>query len=169
LRASVYSENGADNLYLLESDQYANAYENGYDARKKREGELNIFAIEGEDSLAVNATNSIIGTRVGVRTGNETSYTLVFSHLNSENYALYDSETEQTIDINEGTEYTFYAAPNSVITDRFDIVARADAPAITTGVDNVETGAKVHKFIKDNQLFILKNGSLYNATGAIVR
>ena len=170
LRVSVYSENGADNLYLLESEQYDNAYENGYDARKKNEGELNVFAVEGDDLLSVDATNSILGTRVGVRTGAETAYTFAFSHLNSENeLALLDNETNEKIDINEGTEYTFFAEPNSVIAERFQIVERADAPAIATDVKNVGNEVKAHKFIKDNQLYILKNGVLYTATGAVVR
>jgi len=133
-------------------------------------GELNVFSIAGNEKLGVDATNSIIGTRVGVRTGAETAYTFVFSHLQSENgLALYDAETEQTIDIDENTEYTFFAAPETEIIDRFRIVARADAPAITTGVDGVENEAKAVKFIKDDQIYILKNGVLYNAMGAVVR
>ena len=167
---SLFADGWHDNLYLLESEKYNTAFENGYDARKRMSGSLNVFAAEDDAQLAVDATNSIIGTRVGVRTGAETAYTFVFSHLQSENgLALYDAETEQTIDIDENTEYTFFAAPETEITDRFRIVARADAPAITTGVDGVENEAKAVKFIKDDQIYILKNGVLYNAMGAIVR
>jgi len=160
-----------DNLFILEADKYGEGYENGYDARKMREGEFNIFAVEEDDiQLAVDATNSIIGTRVGVRTGEETAYTLLFTHLRSEeDLALLDIETNQTIDINEGTEYTFFAEPNTVIPDRFRIVERANAPAITTDVENVSGETKVHKFIKNDQMYILKNGVLYNATGVVVR
>jgi hypothetical protein len=105
-----------------------------------------------------------------VRTGEETAYTFAFSHLNSENeLALLDNETNEKIDINEGTEYTFFAEPNTVIPDRFRIVERANAPAITTDVENVSGEIKVHKFIKNDQMYILKNGVLYNATGAVVR
>lgn len=167
---SLVADNMGDNLYLLESEEYDILFENGYDARKRMSGELNVFSIAGNEKLGVDATNSIIGTRVGVRTGEETAYTFVFSHLQSENgLALYDAETEQTIDIDENTEYTFFAAPETEITDRFQIVAREDAPAITTGVDGVENEAKAVKFIKDDQIYILKNGVLYNAMGAIVR
>ncbi len=170
LKINISTETDNDFVYLLESERYSANYENGYDARKISSGSVDVFTVADGEELGVDATNSIIGTRVGVRTGEETAYTLEFSHLTSENgLALYDRETEQTIDINEGTQYTFFAESNAMITERFEIVARADAPAITTGVDNVENGAKVHKFIKDNQLFILKNGVLYNATGAVVR
>ena len=167
---SLVADNMGDNLYLLESEEYDILFENGYDARKRMSGDLNVFSIAGNEKLGVDATNSIIGTRVGVRTGAETAYTFVFSHLQSENgLALYDAETEQTIDIDENTEYTFFAAPETEIIDRFRIVARADAPAITTGVDGVENEAKAVKFIKDDQIYILKNGVLYNAMGAVVR
>lgn len=162
----------ADNLYMMEAENYNAAYENGYDARKMNSGEFNIFAIEEDEHLAVDATNSIIGTHVGVRTGEATEYTFGFSRLNSENaLALLDMEADQIIEINEGIEYTFFAEPNSTITDRFQIIEwdGAQIPGIATGVDNVDNVTKAHKFIKDNQLFILKNGVLYNATGVLVR
>jgi len=168
---SIWSNGWTDNLYMIESDEYAISYENGYDATKQMSGAFNVFAIEDNDQLSVDATNSLIGTRVGVRTGDETAYTFVFSHLQTEDgLALYDAETDQTIDINEGTEYTFFAEPNVMVNDRFRIIERAEIPAITTGVGNVKNNdAKAVKFIKEDQIYILKNGVLYNATGAVVR
>ena len=170
LQLSIYANGWSDHLYMLESENFDTLYENGYDALKIMGDELNIFAIEDSAQLAVDATNSIVGTRVGVRTGGETAYTLVFSHLKAENaLALLDNETEETIDINEGTEYTFFAEPNGVITERFQIVERANAPAVATGTENAKNDVKAQKFIKDGQLYVLKNGVLYNAMGAVVR
>ena len=169
LKVILSSESENDFFFMLESEQYDAAYEDGYDAMKIPSGSMDVFTVEGDDELGVDATNNIIGTRVGVRTGDETAYTLEFSHLSGENeLALRDNETNEEIDINEGTQYTFFAEPNSVITERFTIVER-QTPSITTGVDNADTNVKVHKFIKDNQVLILKNGILYNAMGAIVR
>lgn len=171
LKMTISAEGRSDKCYLIESDRYDSFYEAGYDASKKMSGRLNIFTVADDDKLlAVNATNSIDGTRIGVRTGEETAYTLLFTHLSSEEeLALLDIETNQTIDINEGTEYTFFAEPNTVIPDRFRIVERNNAPAITTDVDNVSGETKVHKFIKNDQMYILKDGVLYNASGAVVR
>ena len=170
LKVTITANGWTDHVYILESENYDDMYESGYDARKMMSGDMDIYTINGEEQLSVNATNSIIGTRVGVRTGEETAYTLLFTHLNSETeIALLDSETNETIDINEGTEYTFFAEPNSMIEDRFQIVERENVPAITTDIENVEKESKAHKFIKGDRLFILKNGVLYNAVGAVVR
>lgn len=169
---SVMLENNGqhERMQLIESEDFVTSFENGYDAHIMPR-DFNIFAIEDEtDYLAIDATNSIIGTRLGVRTGEETAYTITFSHLSDrDDLALLDAETNETIDINEGTAYTFFAEPNSMIEDRFQIVERENVPAITTDIENVEKESKAHKFIKDGQLYILKNGILYNAMGAVVR
>lgn len=162
-----------DRLYLTENEAYTTAFENGYDAHKMMSGNLNIYAIEGSDTLAVDATNSIIGTRIGVRTGDETAYTITFCQVDSErDLALRDIETDEEIDIREGQTYTFFAEPNSVIAGRFVIVEAGGQP-ITTGIgnDGLMNGGVMNsaKFIKDGQLYILRSGVLYNATGSIVR
>ena len=81
---------------------------------------------------------------------------------------LWDKEAGFKMILSEDAEYTFNAAPNSEITERFQIIA-ADIPAVTTGVDEVESEVHIQKFVKDNQLYILKDGVLYNASGAVVR
>lgn len=169
IRISLNANGWTDHLFMIESEQFNTKYESAYDARKWMGDELNIFAIEDDDYLAVNATNSIDGTRIGVRTGEEMTYTMTFSHINSEeNWMLWDKEAGFKMLLSEDVEYTFNAAPNSEITERFQIIA-ADIPAVTTGVDEVESEVHIQKFIKDNQLYILKDGVLYNASGAVVR
>lgn len=169
LKIAISADGRTDKCYLLESESYDAIYEAGYDASKKMSGSFNVYTIAEEKQLAVNATNSIDGTRVGVRTGEETTYTMKFSHINSEKpLTLWDKEANFKVLISEDVEYTFNAVPNSEITERFQIVA-ANIPTVTTGVEEAESEATVQKFIKDNQLYILKNGVLYNATGAVVR
>ncbi len=169
LCVSISAKGWSDNLYLIESNDYSAEYENGFDATKRMSGSLNVFAVEGDVNLSVDATNSIAGTRVGVRTGEEMTYTMNFSHVNSENpLVLWDKEAQFKMLISEDLEYTFNAEPNSEITERFQIIA-ADIPTIATGVDEVESEVHIQKFIKDNQLYILKDGVLYNASGAVVR
>ena len=170
MKVSISAGGWSDFIFLLESEKYLPEYEDGYDAIKIPSGGMDLFTVEGENYLGVDATSSIIGTRVGVRTSEETAYTMTFSHLKSESdMSLWDLEADQKIEINEGTTYTFFAEPNAEITERFLIIERAGAPTNTTGVDDAEDEANVHKFIKDNQLYILKNGVLYNGTGARVK
>ena len=170
MKVSISAGGWSDFIFLLESEKYLPEYEDGYDAIKIPSGGMDLFTVEGENYLGVDATNSIIGTRVGVRTSEETAYTMTFSHMKSESdMSLWDLEADQKIEINEGTTYTFFAEPNAEITDRFLIIERAGASTNTTGVDDAEDEANVHKFIKDNQLYILKNGVLYNGTGARVK
>lgn len=171
LCVSIEADGWRDNLYLLEAEKYDANYQNGYDARKMMNGELNIFAVEEEDTyLAVDATHSLIDTHIGVRTGEETAYTFTFANLRTqEPIALMDNETEQIIPIAEGTTYTFFTTPNTMITDRFVIIANEDENAgVATNIQNTTIETKIHKFIKDNKLFILKDGILYNAQGQLV-
>lgn len=169
LKVAIQANGWIDYIYLLESENFDTAYEDGYDAHRIPSGDMDIFTIENNDYLGLDATNSIIGTRVGVRTGEETTYTFRFSHIQSDkDLVLWDKETKMKVFIDEDIEYTFYAAPNSEITERFQIVA-ANIPTITTGTDEIENETHIQKFIKDNQLYILKDGVLYNASGAVVR
>ena len=170
MKVSISAGGWSDFIFLLESEKYMPEYEDGYDAIKIPSGGMDLFTVEGENYLGVDATNSIIGTRVGIRTGEETAYTMTFSHVNSEEeMMLWDTEAEEKVEIREGGMYTFFAEPNSEITGRF-IIVEAEAPEIATGVEEATTeDAKVHKFIKDDKLFILKNGVLYDATGMRVR
>lgn len=165
----VEADGWRDQVYLLEAEEYDAAFENGYDAHKLMQGNLNIFTLEGEDALAVDATNHIAGTKIGVLTGEETAYTLTFGALSGETeWSLFDAETQATIDIEEGMQYTFFAEPNSEIRDRFYITERNDAPAITTDLEKVGDGTESRKFIKNGRLFVIKNGLIYNMLGVVV-
>ena len=169
LKVSISANGWTDFFYMLESESYDVAYEDGYDAHKIPSGDMDIFTIRDNDQLGVDATSSIVGTRVGVRTGDETEYTFRFSHLQTEkDLVLWDKETRMKIYINESSEYTFFAVPNSTITERFEII-EANIPTVTTGVDEIQSETHIRKFIKDSQLYILKDGVLYNANGTVVR
>jgi uncharacterized repeat protein (TIGR02543 family) len=160
-----------DDAFLLESDQYDKAFENGYDAHKLTSGAFNVFAVEQTEQLSVDATDQIAETYIGVRSGAVTDYTLVFTRVSDDDkWSLVDYEQKIMVDMTQGDSYSFTAEPNTVITSRFQVVLRgAQIPETTTGTENIDEPVRVQKFIKDNQLFILKNGMLYNVTGAKVR
>ena len=170
MKVTLSSNGWKDRVYLLESEQYSTSFEKGIDARKMESGDFNIFVVADGKRLAVNATNSITNTYIGVRTGEEMHYTMAFTNLYGDTeWSLLDTETNEMTNIEEGSEYSFYAEPNAEIEGRFIIVERAQVPSTPTNIDGAEVDAKVQKFIKDNQLFVLKNGVLYNAQGKVVR
>ena len=169
MKVTVSDGKSADNLYLLASEDYDKSYENGYDAPKMMSDDEdipNVFAVEEGELFAIDATSDLDGTFIGVRTGKASNYTMSFSHISGEKEWMFlDIETNQKTLISDGTSYTFSATPNSLITDRFLIIESEENSGVTTEIDNTEDEAKVHKFIKDNQLFILKNGVLYDGMG----
>lgn len=172
LQVTLTAGGMCDQLYMLESQQYNGGFENGNDAHKFENEGLNLFALDGEDRLAVVATDDMTGTRIGLRTGEETIYTMKFSHLlSARDLLLHDAETEQNIEIAEGAEYTFVAAPNMLIADRFTIVEAGGQghSGSATGCENRTVAVQAQKFIRNGQLYILKNGLLYNAQGVVVR
>ena len=165
MKISLYSDIAVDHMYLLESDDYSKGYENGYDGRKMMAGELNVYAVEGEEALAVDATNDLEGTIIGVRTGSSDAYTLAFSRVqNVENLFLLDSENGQTMRIEEGATYTFYAAPDCDIDSRFEIIGLG-GQGVFTNIGNDKNETKAVKYIKDNTMYILKNGVKYTSLG----
>ena len=48
-------------------------------------------------------------------------------------------------------------------------VRNADAPAIATGMENVQTGVQSTKVLRNGQLFIIRDGNTYNAQGQLVQ
>ena len=166
---NVSSEQESDVVFMLESERFETAYENGNDAYKIASESLDIYTVEDGDKLSVDATSSMDGTQLGIHTNEETAFTLSFSHVSEEKWALFDMYTNEKIDIYDGTTYTFFEEPNAEINGRFMIVERADVPSVATGYDNVSEGAKAHKFVKDDQMYILKNGVLYNVMGTVVK
>ena len=172
LKINIYGEESSDGLFMLESERYDQIYEDGYDARKIQGEGVEIFSITDGTELSIDATNSIAGTRLGVRTGEETAYTMNFCRVSGEtSWALLDSDTKEEFPLYEGAEYTFFAEPNAVITDRFSIIeiGSQEHIGVTTDCEKVNSGTKVQKFIQNGQMFVLKNGVLYNAQGLRVR
>ena len=49
------------------------------------------------------------------------------------------------------------------------MIVEREAPMVITGNENIQSDVKVYKFVKDGQVYILKNGVLYDVMGAVVR
>jgi len=157
-----------DKLCLLESQEYAAAYENGYDAPKKfSEANVNaIYAIEDERALSVDATNSIAGTRLGLRTTGSGSYLMMFTRVEgSDDWYLLDKQTGAQMLIQEGADYEFEVESGAAVDDRFEIVGPAAAPGVATDVENSDVAEKAVKYLDNNILIIQREGTKYNSLG----
>ena len=160
---------GKDELHLLESDSYDKSYENGYDAPKKAvEGRSAIYAIEDRE-LAVDATDDMRGTKIGIRAGEIDTCQLVFSHVESDHVLYFvDNLTGDKYLIEEGTAISLEFIDMDV-EGRFEIVGSQDDHGVSTGVESAKSDKKVTKYIKDNTVYILKNGLKYNSLGQRVQ
>ena len=173
IKMTLTDGEAADILYLLASGSYNKKYENGYDAPKMMSDNPslpNIFAVEDDGQLAIDATSDIESTFIGVRTGAASNYTLYFSHVDCETeWMLLDIQTNKTTRIADGASYSFSATPDQLITNRFLIVEWDGKEGTATGTDEITIQNKIQKFIYNGQMYILKDGVLYDARGMVVR
>ena len=116
---------------------------------------------------AVSAIPELDGTIIGFRAGEDNTYTLRFEYA-EDNDELYIVDTQttpmQTTRVLSGNTYTFNTSNNDTPA-RF-LLTRNNAPLITTGNANANANAeKATKLILNQQLYIYRNGILYDATG----
>ena len=113
LKMRVEGKRFADELYLLCREDWTHAYEPGFDGKKiygdSRTPQL--FAIEADDNMSVNAVDDIDGQYLGFIAGEETEYTLTFdpSTLNGQYSRLYlhDLTAGISIDLLASDSYSF--------------------------------------------------------------
>lgn len=145
-RIQIESEHaGAAHVYLLERDGFTAGYDNGYDA-KKIAGDIadavGIYGNSGEGKMAVQAVDSLAGTYVGIETGKDTYYTLYVSAVIGDSLGLEDTYLHETILLEDGATYHFYAASNDDEPQRFRVVDLREKVEenvnITTATEAVE-------------------------------
>ena len=139
----VTAANGqSDRVDFTVNNEYSDAFENGIDASKyMNERHINLYAtVAGEDYTSV-ATDNIEGKTISLQTKNDINYTISFENVETADYALLDKLTNSTVVIAEGNTYEFAAQPNSLVENRFEIVALAKMPTAIENT-NVKAGAK---------------------------
>ena len=142
MRVVVTAANGQkDAVRFVEGANYSDAFENGYDASKFMNAKsINVFATVNGEEFGTVATDNLSGKTITINTNSELAYTISFTNVNNEDYALRDNVTGQVINIEEGATYEFAAQPNSTVEGRFEIVNRANMP---TAIKNTEVKANV--------------------------
>lgn len=121
---NVTAANGAaDKVMLVESEDFSSEFENGSDASKMMSEEsFNLFATTENGNQSMVATDNLEGTILSFQAADAINYTLNFSHIHGNEYAIRDLKTGAIIPMVENGTYNFVAQPNSV-EDRFAVVA----------------------------------------------
>jgi hypothetical protein len=97
--------------------------------------------------MEVSCSDNIDSMYVGIRTGEDSIYTLTFGAIRGNIY-LKDTENDSTFQMIEGEQYHFSAAPNSKNDLRFQILLtngfdnwfpNLDAGDVVTNVDDIPT------------------------------
>lgn len=137
-----------DAVYMLQADQFSEDMDQGYDAVKYMNENINLYVMNDE-RLVTMATDNLAGHYLGFSCEKGGIYTLSFEQLAGDLFTLVDLENNATMDINEGFSYQFEVASNTTDDYRFLIVERQNAP---TDLDSV------------NETVVKENG-IYTVTG----
>lgn len=160
-----------NDLFMFEGEQFSDEFDNGWEATFKEDEEIptQLYSPTPVGKLAVAALPSLEGAKVNFTTNEAGEYTFTFSGAGNA-YYLNDIKEQKSALIKEGNAYVF-ALEEGDAPDRFYIShTPLGAPAIATGVDEVDSEAlKVRKIIHNDQLYIIRGGQLYDATGKVVK
>ncbi len=123
-----------DKVILVEStvDGFSAAFDNGYDAAQPDVNIPGIYAISGTERFASNFTNDLTDQALGFISGTDTEYKITFSGVTGNTIKLYDKVTGTETVVDAANDYTFTAAANARIDDRFVVNCSACAPAEPT-------------------------------------
>ncbi|MEI6754775.1 MAG: T9SS type A sorting domain-containing protein, partial [Paludibacter sp.] len=121
----------ADRLWIVSEQNCSKNFDNGYDGFKFIGSAISpqLYAIEPDGKYQVDAINDINDTELGFMVGEDSEYTLTFTHTNVKTkYAgiyLVDLLENKTMDVTEsGSKYEFNTSSSTQTEKRFKVVAR---------------------------------------------
>ncbi|MCQ2330589.1 MAG: Ig-like domain-containing protein [Paludibacteraceae bacterium] len=167
----VTGESFSDKLYLAEREDFAEEFDNGWDAEKWPNDAYapELYASTTAGDQAVSALPELEGTLLGFRAGGENAYTISFQYDGDKTYYLNDLMEQKSTLIRNDQTYFFLVGGNDIV-HRFQISTTPFESYIGTGSDNIGDGVqKAVKFIENDKLFILRNGRLYDGTGKALK
>jgi len=163
----------SDRLSVYSDSSSTVNYDKGWDVTKTFGSALNpqIYAMEADGNYQLNSVNDINDTYLGFLPGEDTNYTLTFTHenvdLRYQELYLVDLLENKTIDIYaSGTTYSFVAEQTNTPVKRFVIITSLPEPVIVVD-DEVSKNPKTPK-----DLNVLKNANsklkIFNSQRTIV-
>ena len=137
--------NYTDKLWLYTIGSCKSSFDNGWDGFKEIGSPKvpQLFAVEKDGNYQIDATNNVNNTVLGFIAGQDSVYTLTFTHQNMQlGYSklyLIDSVAEKTIDVYaDGSTYTFKAT-NKKAVKRFKIVSELPLTATVLKPDSIDS------------------------------
>jgi len=170
----------SDRMWLFTDPDCSHGFDNGWDGEKVLGSYLTpqIYAMETDGDYQVNSVEDVNNTYIGFQAGEDSLYTLTFSHQNLGlkygNVYLVDSVKHKTIDITtSGTKYTFLSLPTDNIIKRFKIITNQDISTNNTSPrterNQLNVFSSQHTIFIDNQSDNEGSLSLYDISGRFIQ
>ncbi len=173
MQLNLSAESGLrDRVLLYVSDDFStDELDNGWEAYKLS-GEAfapQLCANTPLGEMAISATKDIEGTVLGFYAGSQDDhYTFTFDYNGEDTWYLNDLDEKQSTVIDSENEYAFTASKGTVAAKRFTI-SKSPIHNIPTGNDDVNDGVKARKLMMNGTLYIIRDGRIYDAQGALVK
>jgi hypothetical protein len=158
----------SDRMWIFTEPNCTHGYDNGYDGEKFIGSYVSpqIYALETDGIYQVNSVDDMNNTYLGFQRGEDSLYTLTFTHHNVKskynNVYLVDSVAQTTTDITAGgSTYTFYSLSTDTIIKRFKIVTTVN---LTTKLKQGNSPDSVLNVFSSNQTVFIDNKSDTNGT-----
>lgn len=176
VRIQVSSDNsGADRMYIIQEPSTTREYDNGYDGKNiNAQGQVNIYTNEPFGKMEVSCANDIDSMYIGLRTGNDTHYTLTFGAIAGDSLYLQDLENDSIIPLINNEQYHFTAQPNTANHSRFLLLSHPRfAPNTSTPTTDIN-GDTLAKIWSIGSIIYIANApanswaTLYTVSGHLV-
>ncbi|MBO6074102.1 MAG: InlB B-repeat-containing protein [Paludibacteraceae bacterium] len=155
------------NLRLYEGEQFSDEYDRGWEAKYiEGDGNSGQLYAQSDEKMVIMATPNMEGTVVGFIPGVADNYTISFEG-DGKGYYLNDTELELSTLIAEGNTYEFTPNENTNAT-RF-VISKTPIRNTPTSIEDVNDGTKARKQLIDGVLYIIRDGRIYNITGALYK
>jgi len=162
-RIDVSGTHFSDRMWIFTDTACTHSFDNGYDGEKFIGSpiEPQIFAMETDGIYQVNSVDDMNNTYLGFQAGEDSLYTMTFTHQNADlkygRVYLVDSVARITTDITPtGSIYTFTSLPTDTIVKRFKIVTNA---GVVTKLNSNETSNTALNVFTSQQTIFVDNKS----------
>ena len=163
----------AANAYILGREDFADSFDDGWDGRFMEGDEVapQLYVPTENGNLVINCVPNIEGTVVCFKRGSvDSEYTFTFSYEGEESWYLNDQKEQESTLISALDSYTFHSSADDMPA-RF-VVSRTPIYKTPTGVENADgrnQKSDVRKIVIDDHVFIIRNGLMYDVTGALCK